>query len=715
MRGPRSCTGAAPFLKKSIMEQPPKEAAWQVLDRVTAARKSLLHAGYKPIPTNGKRPFLNSWQAIEATEAEIDNWARQHPDALNTGVLTATTPAIDIDVLDAAVAEQLQCALWLMIGENGRALVRYGKRPKRAALFQTAEPFDKIATPIFVSPNGDTHRVEVLCNGQQIVAHGTHPDTGTAYAWEGGQPGAVPRDDLPYLDAQIAGNFIAKATELMRERGWIAKSDKRKSELGKANGGAARGAAGFDAVYGGREEKWAATALAELAAELANTAKGGRNERLYKAAFRMGTMTARRWIDRDTAVAELSAASRHNGYTAEHDDAPSSITRGLDDGEKVPHEDLRDIPVGGDEAWRAANTDDLAEPLPFIDMSTWDDEPVPPRSWAVHDRIPRRQPVLFSGEGAAGKSLLELQRAAAHVLGRDWIGFMPVHGPVIYFGAEDEQDEIHRRLADIAAYYRVKFRDLIDGGLHLVSFAGRDAVLASADRAGIVRSTPLFARLHKAALDIQPVSLTIDTAADVFSGNENDRSQVRQFIGILRGLTIDANTALCICSHPSLTGINSGSGLSGNTGWHNSVRARMYLTVPTTERGEELDRNLRELRFKKNNYGLLGEPITLEWRNGVYVPLNSGNAIEKAAADQHAEELFLQLLRRFNAQKRDVSSSPSRVYAPAVFATEPEARGIGTKRLTGAMSRLFAGNKIHVEKYGPPSRQRSRLLAGAAP
>jgi len=193
------------------MEQPPKEAAWQVLDRVTAARKSLLNAGYKPIPTNGKRPFLDSWQAIEANEAEIDNWRRQHPDALNTGVLTATTPAIDIDVLDAAAAEELQCALWLMIGDNGRALVRHGKRPKRAVLFQTAEPFDKIATPIFVSPNGDTHRVEVLCNGQQIVAHGIHPDTGTAYEWEGGQPGAVPRDDLPYLDAQMAGLRVSSS------------------------------------------------------------------------------------------------------------------------------------------------------------------------------------------------------------------------------------------------------------------------------------------------------------------------------------------------------------------------------------------------------------------------------------------------------------------------------------------------------------------------
>ena len=97
--------------------------------------------------------------------------------------------------------------------------------------------------------------------------------------------------------------------------------------------------------------------------------------------------------------------------------------------------------------------------------------------------------------------------------------------------------------------------------------------------------------------------------------------------------------------------------------------------------------------------------------------LNSGNAIEKAAADQHAEELFLQLLRRLEPHKSGTwgPNLQQGIRAGCTFATEPEARGIGTKRLTGAMSRLFAGNKIHVEKYGPPSRQRSRLLAGAAP
>jgi hypothetical protein len=36
-------------------------------------------------------------------------------------------------------------------------------------------------------------------------------------------------------------------------------------------------------------------------------------------------------------------------------------------------------------------------------------------------------------------------------------------------------------------------------------------------------------------------------------------------------MAIQANAYIIVNSHPSLTGINSGSGLSGSTGWHNSV------------------------------------------------------------------------------------------------------------------------------------------------
>src|SRR5262249_37087655 len=104
-------------------------------------------------------------------------------------------------------------------------------------------------------------------------------------------------------------------------------------------------------------------------------------------------------------------------------------------------------------------------PLPFIDMSNWDNEPVPEQAWAVPGRIPLRQCFLFSGEGAAGKSSVELHRSAAHVLGRDWLGAMPEPGPAIYIDAEDDVDVIHRRLAAVARHYRVTFAEMIKGGL----------------------------------------------------------------------------------------------------------------------------------------------------------------------------------------------------------------------------------------------------------
>src|SRR5262245_34923343 len=75
--------------------------------------------------------------------------------------------------------------------------------------------------------------------------------------------------------------------------------------------------------------------------------------------------------------------------------------------------------------------------LPFLDLAAWEGQPVPEREWAVQDRIPLRQPTLFSGDGAAGKSTILLQQAAAHVLARDWLGMLPEPGPAIYFGAED--------------------------------------------------------------------------------------------------------------------------------------------------------------------------------------------------------------------------------------------------------------------------------------
>jgi RecA-family ATPase len=132
--------------------------------------------------------------------------------------------------------------------------------------------------------------------------------------------------------------------------------------------------------------------------------------------------------------------------------------------------------------------------------------------------MPRRNVTLVSGNGAIGKSTLLLQLSASTVLGRDWIGTLPTPGPVIYLSCEDDDDEVCRRLEAIAAHYGVARSDL--NGLHVVSLVGKDAVLAYADRTERIRPTPLFDQLRKDAVSIKPKLIVLDTAADVFAGNE---------------------------------------------------------------------------------------------------------------------------------------------------------------------------------------------------
>jgi RecA-family ATPase len=349
------------------------------------------------------------------------------------------------------------------------------------------------------------------------------------------------------------------------------------------------------------------------------------------------------------------------------------------------------------------------DPLIFIDLTRWQDQPVPERPWAVRDRIPLNNVTLFSGEGAIGKTILSLQLAVATVLGRDWLKALPEPGPVVAVCCEDDPDELHRRLDAILRHYQASFADL--AGLHLISLAGQDALLATPRRDGLLQPTRLFKQLGEAAADLKPKLILIDNSADVFGGNENDRAQVRQFIGLLRGLAMLANAGALLTSHPSLTGITTGTGLSGSTAWNASVRSRLYLKRATTAK-EEPDPNVRVLEVMKANYGPLGETITLRWKDGLFLPTPASGSLEKLARERKVDDAFLMFLDRWKEQGRNVSDRPkANSYAPGRFAEEPEAKAdhVSKCELAEAMGRLFRANKIRSEPYGSPSRGWSRL------
>jgi RecA-family ATPase len=364
-----------------------------------------------------------------------------------------------------------------------------------------------------------------------------------------------------------------------------------------------------------------------------------------------------------------------------------------------------------------------ADVIPLLNMREWGQEDAPRQEWAVGDRIPIGHVSLFSGEGGSGKSLLALQLGVCHVRGLDWFDAPVRQGPVLILDAEDGESVIHKRLADITAHHGLKFAD-VRNDLHVSSLAGKDAVAAVFDRkTGKMEATPLYNGLVEMVGDLRPVMTVLAASADFFAGDEVDRAQVRQFIQLLTRLAMLAHGAVVLISHPSLSGIASGTGLSGSTAWHNSSRSRFYLKGVKAKDREaedgEPDTDLREIVFKKNNYGPVAESITLRYRNGLFVPASTLLPTADAAARMvEVDQLFLGLLRLFTYQRQDLSPKKgASAYAPNVMVSHPDAQRSKVRKheFEESMQRLLDQEKIHIAEEGPTWRKRTYLKAGNRP
>jgi RecA-family ATPase len=356
--------------------------------------------------------------------------------------------------------------------------------------------------------------------------------------------------------------------------------------------------------------------------------------------------------------------------------------------------------------------------VPFdpICAAALDGRPVPPRRWHVPDIVPARTVTMLSGDGGTGKSLLALHLAVSTVLARPWIGQPVTAGRVLFVSAEDDMDELHRRLADVAAAEGVRLADL--DGLSLKSLAGADALLAAPEGAGrLLRETGLYAVLSAWIGAHGPVLVVLDTLADLFGGDEVNRAQARHFVGMLRRLALDHDCTVLLLAHPSLSGMARGDGASGSTGWNNSVRSRLYFRRVKLDGESEPDPDRRELEVVKANYGRKGAVMALRWQDGVFVaePGTAETGLDRMAASAKAERVFLRLLHECHANGRRVNPSGGNTYAPKVFAEHPAAEGVTKAAFRRAMEKALSEGRARIEAEGPPSRRVTYLVpAGGA-
>ena len=143
------------------------------------------------------------------------------------------------------------------------------------------------------------------------------------------------------------------------------------------------------------------------------------------------------------------------------------------------------------------------------------------------------------------------------------------------------------------------------------------------------RRQTFISQLYEAAGDIKPKNITIDTLSRAFAGNEIDRRR--------------SMPSPCTCrlgnggrrfghsAKPSKpAGIASVQDFR-STAWHGAFRFRQYLKgIKPEDAANSLTTDVRELAFKKNQYGPTANTVVLRYQRGLFLP-EQGGSLKKLA------------------------------------------------------------------------------------
>jgi RecA-family ATPase len=354
---------------------------------------------------------------------------------------------------------------------------------------------------------------------------------------------------------------------------------------------------------------------------------------------------------------------------------------------------------------RLGQTSIVSSPLPLTVASDLAGMPVPDRVWCVSEWLPLRQVTLLSGDGGTGKSLLAMQLQVATAVGGRWLGLPTMQCRSFGLYAEDDQDELHRRLARLADGAGVDLLDI--GGMSWRSAVEDSVELVEIDDAGNLCPTAYFRQVEQAIRGFGARLVVLDAAANVFGADEVKRRHVNGFLILLRRLAASIDGAVLLLAHPSAAGLATGSGLSGSTHWNNAVRSRLYFTRATSDNADPDERWLQRL---KANYSGAGDTLRVRWTDGAFAPIDEPSGIDRVAMSAKADRLFMELLVSTYASTSWVCPNLSaRNYAPTVFSRHPERDGLGKPAFEAAMHRLLKTGAIKTETYGRPSEPRTRL------
>lgn len=182
----------------------------------------LLENGYEPIPITpgSKICYEKNWSSVKIKSEKLKSWCESGKDSFFIGLRTGRLIAIDLDLDDEKICQQIEMSLRL---RHGKMPVRHSKKGRLLMLFRTKNEGRKIRIE-FKKTNSDQAAIDVLQKGQQFVAFGKHP-SGADYKWSNFDLLETNLESIPYLSKIFLDYWINNLKTILPKDWAIVKKD----------------------------------------------------------------------------------------------------------------------------------------------------------------------------------------------------------------------------------------------------------------------------------------------------------------------------------------------------------------------------------------------------------------------------------------------------------------------------------------------------------
>ena len=306
--------------------------------------------------------------------------------------------------------------------------------------------------------------------------------------------------------------------------------------------------------------------------------------------------------------------------------------------------------------------------------------PPPPRRWLVNERLPLDVVGILAAAGGTGKSMATLQLAVSVATGWPWLDQeMGEPGSVLMLSAEDDRDEVHRRLAAVLELYSydadpfaadafADYHAQVSERLFIFDRVGDDNRLtAKIDRETI--PTGFADRVVETAAQMPepPKLIVLDPLARFDGGDPNDNSDGTRLIEAAERIR-KATGATVLLPHHVAKGslrdsqagqeaVRGASGLVDGARWVGMLAS--MKPDQAKEYGIDRDDAGQYVLFNtpKANYSAPWPGIWLKRRSGGALVPTSLTPQKEAARDRHSEDAYAETLPRILHKVREAAQN----------------------------------------------------------